>query len=382
MIKRILVFLIGAVMAFAMVPGMSFAADTDGYNDMPNKQRSRDANQVRVDYNKDADYISSNKFGYFERIHLEPGVYEFKMWTGSLDEGKTASAYGGLFTDDRTFDEPLNGEGRFAYDTSESKTYGSVVYKVTSAGKYYLGAYSKMSIEADNVRVWFSLNNLKKINLNAVMEFGTDYGIWYAQDAENVRRYKIEPNVTGELRFIMSRPGEIKIYDANGNKLLSKSTTGKEKYKYFGVTGGKTYRISIINNSDYPQRGFWIRQKLIMKTQLAGKSKKKARELNKGKYYLAFRYAGLEDARWFKLKTTKKSRLKFSYEGHVSDRIVLKILKSDGKKLIKNGVRNITVKNPDGSFTTEKLKKGTYYVKVIRGTKYTSGWCKVKWNYK
>ena len=382
MIKRILVFLIGAFMTFAMIPGISFAADTDGYNYMPNKQGSRDANQVRVDYNKDADYIGNGRFGYSERVHLEPGVYEFKMWTGSLDEGKTASAYGGLFTDGRSCDEPVNGEDRYAYDKSESKTYGSVVYKVKESGKYYLGVYSKMSVEADSVRVWFSLNRLQKIALNGEMESSRDYGIWCAPDSDNIRRYKIEPNVTGEIWFKMSRKSEIRIYDSSGSKLLSKSTTGKDKYKYFGVLGGKTYRISIIDNSDNPKRGYWIRQKLTMKTQLAGKSKKTARELNKGKYYLALRYAGLEDARWFKFKTTKSSKLKISYNGHVSDRIVLKILKSNGKKLIKNGVRNITVSNPDGSFTTEKLKKGTYYVKVIRGTKYTSGWCKVKWNYK
>ena len=381
MIKRILVFLIGAVMVLAMIPSISFAADTDGYDNMPNKLGKRDAEQVRIDYNKDADWINSSKFGYCERIHLEPGVYEFKMWTGSLDEGKTASAYGGLFTDDRSY-EPVNGEGRYAYDKSSSSTYGSVVYKITSAGKYGLGAYSKMSVDADNVRVFFSLNRLHKIALNEVMESSTDYGIYCAPDSDNVRRYKIKPNVDGELWFLMSRQSEIRIYNANGTKLLSKQEGGKDKYKYFGVLGGKTYRVNIINNSDSPERGYWIRTRVIMKTQLAGKSKKKAGELTKGKYSLAFRYAGLEDARWFKFKTTKKSKLKISYKGHVSDRIVLKILKSDGKKLIKNGVRNVTVKNPEGSFTTEKLKKGTYYVKVIRGTKYTSGWCKVRWNYK
>ena len=382
MIKRITVFLVSAVIALAMIPGISFAADVDGYGNMPNKQGSRDAEQVRVDYNKYADSLNSSKFGYFERIHLEPGVYEFKMWTGSLDSGKTASAYGGLFTDDRTFDEPLNGEGRYAFDKSESKTYGSVIYKVTSAGKYYLGAYSKMSVDADNVRVWFSLNRLYKIAINEFFESSKDYGIFCAPDSEKVRRYKIKPKYTGELWFKMSRPGEIRIYNADGTKLLSKQESGKDKYKYFGVLSGTTYRVNIINNSESPGKGYWIRSNVIMKTQLAGKTKKKARELTKGKYSLALRHAGLEDARWFKFSTTKKSRLKISYNGHVSDRIVLKILKSDGKKLIKNGVRNITVKNPEGSFTTDTLKKGTYYVKVIRGTRYTSGWCKVRWNYK
>ena len=98
MIKRVVVFLVSAVMTLAMIPGVSFAADVNGYNNMPNKLGSRDAEKARIDYSKYSDYISSDRFGYFERIHLEPGVYEFKMWTGSLDEGKTASAYGGLFT--------------------------------------------------------------------------------------------------------------------------------------------------------------------------------------------------------------------------------------------------------------------------------------------
>ncbi|MDO4860940.1 MAG: hypothetical protein Q4A48_07970, partial [Bacillota bacterium] len=235
MIKRITVFLVSAVMALAMIPGISFAADVDGYGNMPNKQGSRDAEQVRVDYNKYADSLNSSKFGYFERIHLEPGVYEFKMWTGSLDSGKTASAYGGLFTDDRTFDEPLNGEGRYAFDKSESKTYGSVIYKVTSAGKYYLGVYSKYSVEADNVRVWFSLNRLYKIAINEFIESSKDYGIFCAPDSEKVRRYKIKPKYTGELWFKMSRQGEIRIYNADGTKLLSKQESGKDKYKYFGV---------------------------------------------------------------------------------------------------------------------------------------------------
>ena len=381
MIKRIVVFLIGAVMTLAMIPGISFAADVNGYNNMPNKLGSRDAEKARIDYSQYSDYISSDRFGYFERIHLEPGVYEFKMWTGSLDEGKTASAYGGLFTDER-YDKPVNGEGRYAFDKSESKTYGSVVYKITSAGKYHLGVYSKMSVDADNVRVFFSLNRLHKIAINEFIESSKDYGIYCPPDSEKIRRYKIKPKYTGELWFKMSRPGEIRIYNANGTKLLSKQESGKDKYKYFGVLSGTTYRVNIINNSESPERGYCIRSKVTMKTQLAGKSKKKARELKKGKYSLALRHAGLEDARWFKFKTTKSSKLKISYHGHVSDRIVLKILKSDGKKLIKNGVRNITVKNPYGNFTTEKLKKGTYYVKVIRGTRYTSGWCKVKWNYK
>ena len=382
MIKSIVVFLISAVMALAMIPGISFAAETNGYNDMPNKIGSRDAEQARIDYNKDKDRINNSKFGYCEAIYLEPGVYEFKMWTGSLDNGKTASAYGGLFTDGRSYDEPLNGEGRYAFDKSESDTYGSVVYKVTSAGEYYLGAYSRYSVEADNVRVWFSLNRLYKIAINEFIESSKDYGIFCAPDSEKVRRYKIKPKYTGELWFKMSRPGEIRIYNADGTKLLSKQESGKDKYKYFGVLSGTTYRVNIINNSESPGKGYWLRSNVIMKTQLAGKTKKKARELTKGKYSLALRHAGLEDARWFKFSTTKKSRLKISYNGHVSDRIVLKILKSDGKKLIKNGVRNITVKNPEGSFTTDTLKKGTYYVKVIRGTRYTSGWCKVRWNYK
>lgn len=148
----------------------------------------------------------------------------------------------------------------------------------------------------------------------------------------------------------------------------------KKGIYYLRVTGTKNYRI--------------IGKFKAVADQGKAK-KKKGTNLKRGKVMTALFAAGerYSKAEWFKIKVTKSRKIKltvFVY-GDASYRVYLygpkPYKKGDsGTYLTESNCGTITYGIRKGfSSKLKKLNKGTYYVKVVRTSNDTSGYCSLKW---
>jgi hypothetical protein len=82
---------------------------------------------------------------------------------------------------------------------------------------------------------------------------------------------------------------------------------------------------------------------------------------------------------WYKLKLSKKQKMKFTFEGYGSDSIQFTVYGKGKNNSSSVSCYDVTREEKYQTWSGGKLPKGTYYIKVSRNSKKVSGQYSIKW---
>lgn len=251
-------------------------------------------------------------------------------------------------------------------------------------GTYYL----RFPNNTYNLDVFMFSNETKNIT-------GSGFSTGYC-DHRNALVYNYTPQEDGylvlsesELSFNTSSV-MLQLCDAKGNPLTEANSFSKflENDQIYAVAGKKTYQIKMTSIDTNGTSFFQLYYKFTARKENSGDKKKKAVAVTLGKTVEGTVLAAESEKKtdWYKIKIKKNSKLQFQYSGSVSSgAIVFDVYDSKGNALMTSG--SINCIDGSGNATLHKktggstLGKGTYYVKVTKNIKATSGiysWIMIK----
>lgn len=292
------------------------------------------------------------------------------MGMRALSNDKSGYVYFGLYKNAQ-LTQPVDGESIVSADNASTRTR---VFKVPAAGTYYLGAYSSISSYSSAVAYAASTT--------AAYIKGNDRTLtnkkWSAVGLKDKQ--------TNHLKFKATSTGYVTVYTKgfsgkitlrNSKKKSLSNAVSVSTYSpnvVFGVKKGTTYYLRTASNYN-SDGGFQIRYINSKITEKSGKKKSKAVTIKAKKTKKGNIIAGSSQADWYKFKLTKKKNIRITMKGATNNKMSIAIYKG-GKKLktssFYNTTKSLTIKG-------SRLTKGTYYIKVYRGTKTSSGWYSLTW---
>lgn len=314
------------------------------------------------DYRKGRDY----RYGYSQKVTLNKGTLELavKGYYGS------ERIYYGLFKDAGLTS---------AVDSYTSVSVGSTasrVFKVSKKGTYYIGIYSDI----------FSTKPEGSEIVGALVTTGFCDGSDRTLTSGKQVAVGVKDAQTTYFKFKVKKAGYITVpyadsaaayYGVTLCNSKKKALSGSTPLRYsptYGVKKG-TYYIKV--KSSYNSNGGYV-FKVTSNSSIKEKSgtkKAKAVTLKKSKTKKGTIQAGSGQADWYKFKKTSKKKTTVTIGGRTNDKIKVTLYR--GSKKIATGTFNYSHKGYE--FTMTNYPKGTYYIKIERGSKKSSGWYSVKW---
>jgi hypothetical protein len=224
----------------------------------------------------------------------------------------------------------------------------------------------------------------------------------------NVHWIKFKAGVTGYVTITMTDASKDYSYSAGyvtfcnskkgaiGQKKeywQTNSSYNLRKTKTYGIRKNKTYYFRVECAA-----GAKLKATVKSVKKSTANTKAKAKSLWKKKQVSGIMVAGESKADWYKIKLTKSQILKLTYSAKTNGEndyagIKVSFYKSNGKLFMNNGPTNRSVDwvsplNPSSWMRFYRtvnysqkigIPAGTYYVKVERYDKYSSGYYTLKW---
>jgi hypothetical protein len=262
-------------------------------------------------------------------------------------------------------------ETLYNLSTSLTADNGRKVSFFLDKGTYYIRTKGSTSGEST---IRFDLNELgsSKYTLKSGKTVAVRNG-----NKSTYTYLKFKATANGYLKLTMdssSRAAYIALCDANRNAiskdnwLYSESTSGSDALVY-GLQKGKTYYIRVKSSYTY------LKLKSLFKTvtEKSGSKKSNAVKLKAGKSVNGLIIAGNSTSDWYKLTLSKAKTVTISYKGNTNSRLKIAVYNSKGKAVL-FGSRTVSGSGFSGTIKSSgKWSKGTYYIKVERYDKYSSG---------
>lgn len=214
---------------------------------------------------------------------------------------------------------------------------------------------------------------------------------------------KYKPSVTGTVTLKFQNAsdypysyGYVTFCDKNQKSIGQDKEYWNDGYKdkiyyttTYGVKKNTTYYFAVQCSS---ATKITATTKAIKDSSASKKSK--AKNLSKGKKTTGVITAGDSKADWYKIKLTKSAKLKLSYEAQTNgsnnaNGFKITFYDKNGKMWTSNSYSNITRSNPKDGWdiymkssygSKHNIATGTYYVKVERMSKASSGSYTLKWS--
>ena len=273
---------------------------------------------------------------------------------------------------------------------SASSISDAQAYTIPAAGVYYLKAYySVYSVSSASAAT---------INFQAVAFSGEDKVmtpntsvVTYTNSQKTVyHQITLDKDsviyVTGSSFSLTSGTISgitITLYNSNKNEVCPSDYLyeGNSYGSYYVLKKG-TYYVGSNDSSLYQL----IYTAVNAKKAKAGTSKAKAVTLKKGKQITNALFTGdaANKAQWYKVRLTKKSKIKFITGGYGNNLgyYNLEIIPASKKLIITNSKANITVNETTHKLRTrDKLPAGTYYIKINKPNKNDGVYYSLKVNY-
>lgn len=255
--------------------------------------------------------------------------------------------------------------GNTSYIYLGSDGYGGKYFNV--AGTYRLDG----SIDTSRSAVAYAPTN------GQTLKAGTNYLFGNSGSAANTFTFKATQ--TGYLKVMKDKGLSAKVSLWKGSKLVANSDSfySSTGALYYGVTKGKTYKIRIAPNymDDYCYALKLVNTKV---KETSGAKKSKAKKMKKKKVYKGTIQAGSAKADWYKIKPKKKNS-KLYVKAYAGSSIKLEYFCKGSGKTYKYH-RTLYGPATKGSISFYNSKKSaTWYVKVYRTNKYSSGYYTLKW---
>jgi hypothetical protein len=171
--------------------------------------------------------------------------------------------------------------------------------------------------------------------------------------------------------------GSFSMYDKNKKKLFDI----KDYYKHDGDTA---YACFFLKDGTYYLKGdchnpYYIQLNTKSYSRKVASKKAKAINIKKSKNVTGFFVSGEKGDHWYKVKLTKKQKIKFTFEGYGSDYIKFTVYGKGKNNSSSVSCYDVTKEANYQTWTGGKLPKGTYYIKVSRDSKKASGQYAIKW---
>lgn len=168
----------------------------------------------------------------------------------------------------------------------------------------------------------------------------------------------------------------------NSNKTaVSKTISLNNKTAYFGVYGGRTYYVKVQTYA--PVYGIKCTMNTSYKSTV-GTSKSKATKISKGYSKSAVLGATTStSSQWYKIYVPKRKGIKVTIEGYFAPGASVKaeLRTSGGKVLTSKTVTGKSNYKHTITFTGSNVAKGTYYIKISKGSNKSSAAYKIKYVY-
>ena len=282
------------------------------------------------------------------------------MYTFTLTKAGTIYVYGEA-NSSVTVTSP---SGATSYISLGSDGIGARHYNV--AGVYYVQG----SIDANKSAVLPDAASGQTLKAGKTYTFGND--------GSSADTFKFKATKTGFLKISKDSGLSAKFTLWKGSKKVANADYAYTSIGsfYYGVTKGKTYKIkmdpSYMDDCSYAIK---LTNKAVKET--SGKTKSKAKKIKKKKLYKGTIQAGSGQADWYKYNPKKKNS-KVIIKGYTAKQLKVQcICKGSG-----NTTYTRTIYGPSQSLTLSMYnskKSCTWYIKISRSDKYSSGYYTLKW---
>lgn len=295
---------------------------------------------------------------------------------------KAKNIYFGLYKDAK-MTKPVESEGYCVAGTSTEKVerQENRVIQVPTGGTYYLGAYSTNSISYPEEFANAVLARAYYVNgADRTVTLGQWNAVGQVKPQANYFRFKAKS--TGYIK-VTTRGGStldtVSLKNATKKKLLG--SAAKMHHAVFGVKAGRTYQIRITPKFQKREGLYQIKVTNYKVTEKSGSTRKKAVTISRGSKYAkkGTIIAGSSTSDWYKIKVTAKKAFRVVMKGKTNNKMKMSLYSSKGKL-----IKSITMNGASHSSVAIRLTnypKGTYYVKISRGTSQSSGHYSVFWNW-
>ncbi len=269
-----------------------------------------------------------------------------------------------------------------SYGYSTQGDTRSIICNIPKDGSYYIGVKPSTSIPE---RQYYA------VALIACSYSGQDRAIKNKErlvigqkDGGTVNYVKYKATQTGYLKTstdASSKMVKITLCDKSKKSLSGESLASEEPT--YGVKKGKTYWIKLKNpwSSSAGYYTFTLNNGKVKESK-AGKSQKKAVTIKKNKNIKGWIEAGKKEGKqadWYKFNLTGKKSVKIYMKGGTNDKINVTVYEKIGSRTRKIGTRTVNNNFNNIIPSRGKWSKGTYWIKISRGTAKSSGYYTLKW---
>lgn len=317
------------------------------------------------------DTLKENQKGYSQAVKLPArGVIIMEAQLGVPASGYGSVTFG-LYKD-----SALTNKVDFEGSVSPSTKEAYKVIQVAKAGTYYLGVQSRITEDSSTKNYAVAIRATYANGADRTITCGKPTLVGHADPQTTY--LKVKAKNTGYMKVSVSDTYEyatnyITLCN-NKKKALSTETSSKTGNAVFGVKKGTTYYIKIKSNNS--KIGYILKASNTKVTEKSGKTKSKAVTLAKKKTKKGTIQAGSSQADWYKFRLTGKKTVRLTIKGGTNNGLSVKVYK--GGRSIGNGTfryynKSLTLKS------LGKLTSGTYYIKVSRADKKSSGYYSLSW---
>ena len=269
-----------------------------------------------------------------------------------------------------------------SYGYSTQGDTRSIICNIPKDGSYYIGVKPSTSIPE---RQYYA------VALIACSYSGQDRAIKNKErlvigqkDGGTVNYVKYKATQTGYLKTstdTSSKMVKITLCDKSKKSLSGESLASEEPT--YGVKKGKTYWIKLKNpwSTSAGYYTFTLNNGKVKESK-AGKSQKKAVTIKKNKNIKGWIEAGKKEGKqadWYKFNLTGKKSVKIYMKGGTNDKINVTVYEKIGSRTRKIGTRTVNNNFNNIIPSRGKWSKGTYWIKISRGTAKSSGYYTLKW---
>lgn len=313
--------------------------------------------------------VLAKGYGYAKQVSI-PAKGTVIM-AAKIASGSENGANFGLYRDSQ-LSQPIGYEGYAARTSAEPS---DTVIQVPSAGTYYLGVRST-GLTSGGIGVGVAVSAGYINGADRTITSGQE--ILVGQKEAQTNYFKFKATSTGYLQVISTKEvGYNKVTLCNSKKQALSNSLGVRYAPTFGVKKGTTYYVKIASNTN--SEGAYLFKATNKKiTEKSGKKKAKAVNLKKNKTVKGTIIAGNGQEDWYKFKLNGKKKVKIVMKGATNDSMKIQVYQG-GKKISGiDGTFRYTSKSYTGK-SIGKWSKGTYYIKISRGNKKSSGYYTLSW---
>ncbi|NBI61780.1 hypothetical protein D3Z38_01535 [Clostridiales bacterium] len=345
------------------------AVSVEGNFDLVTIANDADLDKLGVNFGDiayDSNAALGAGYGYAKAVQI-PAKGTVIMAAQTFSDSATGVNFG-LYKDDQ-LTKPVD----YGYAARASASPATKVIQVPQGGTYYLGVCSS-SIPGMYAALRVSAGYIN--GGDRTITSGQE--ILVGQKAAQTNYFKFKAKNTGYLQVVSTKDaGYNKVTLCNSKKKALSNSLGVRYAPTFGVKKGTTYYVKIASN--FNSEGSYLFKATNTKiTEKSGKKKAKAVNLKKNKTVKGTIIAGNGQEDWYKFKLNGKKKVKIVMKGRTNDAMKIQVYQG-GKKI--SGT-NGTFRYTNKSYTVKsigKWSKGTYYIKISRGNKKSSGYYELSW---